>query len=59
LQVELMTAKNPAEKTAATAKKDVRITQANVEEKAAHARNAATKVAGQAASALPGHDAGH
>lgn len=54
-----MTAKDPAQKEAATIKKDVRITQANIEEKAAHARNAATKVAGNVASALPGHDAGH
>jgi hypothetical protein len=46
--MELMKAKDPVQKEAATIKKDVRITQANVEEKAAHARNAASKVAGQA-----------
>ncbi|KAE8125356.1 hypothetical protein FH972_020175 [Carpinus fangiana] len=57
--MELMKAKDPVQKEVATKKKEARITQANVEEKAAHARNAATKVAGNVASALPGHDAGH
>jgi hypothetical protein len=57
--MELMTAKDPVQKEVATKKKEARITEANVEENAAYARNAATKAAGKVVTALPGKDAGH
>ncbi|XP_059428348.1 late embryogenesis abundant protein 46-like [Corylus avellana] len=66
-KMELMKAKDPAQKEAVTKKKEERITQANNEEKQAHARNAAAKEAGKAGnptgthptSGLPGQGTGH
>ncbi|XP_059428347.1 late embryogenesis abundant protein 46-like [Corylus avellana] len=66
-KLELMKAKDPAQKEVATKKKEERFTQASHEEKEAHARNAATKEAGKAGnptgihptSGLPGQGTGH